>query len=169
MKPGAKYFEWEAKGVPVRIEIGPRDVDSGSVCVVRRFIKNEDQVPEAELRKLKKSFFPEAELYAKIENLLFVEMQNDLYERAKLRVKARSKIINSVTEFEDFLKALNTGFAWIHWGGSAEEEEKIAAKFETSIRCIPLPEDMIEGSQGEGTCPFTGKPSKQRVIMARAY
>lgn len=169
IKPGAKYFEWEAKGVPLRVEIGPRDVDAGSVCLVRRYIKNEDQVPEADLRKLKKSFMPEAELYAKVENLLFTEMQSDLYDRALQRMLKNSKIIDSLKDFESFMAGENPGFAWIHWGGTPEEEEKIAQKYETSIRCIPLSEDMIEGARGSGTCPFTGKPSAQRVIMARAY
>lgn len=169
LKPGAKYFEWESKGVPLRLEIGPRDVDSGSVCMVKRFVKNEDQVPEADLRKLKKSFLPEAELYSKIEHLLFTEMQNDLFERATLRMKQKSKLIDSVEDFKKFLASEQPGFAWIHWGGTPEEEEQISQKYETTIRCIPFEEDMIDGAKGKGTCPFTGKPSNQRVIMARAY
>jgi len=169
LKPGAKYFEWEAKGVPLRLEIGPRDVDQNSVCVVKRFVNAADNLPEPELRKLKKSFMPEEEFYGKVETILFQEMQKNLFEKAKARMIARSKIINSEKEFAEYLNDPQAGFAWIHWGGSAEEEEAISKKYETSIRCLPFEEDMIDGAKGAGTCPFTGKSSPQRVIMARAY
>ena len=171
MKPGEKYYEWERKGVPLRIEIGPRDVADGKLCLVRRFI-NPANVPGAQdevaLRKAKKTFVARNEALASIKTLLFETMQNELYAIAEERRLKRFKVIDSEKDFEAFFKG-DGGFAWVHWAGSSEDEEKIAAKYETSIRCIPFEDDTPAAARGSGTCFFTGKPSKQRVVMAKAY
>ena len=80
----------------------------------------------------------------------------------------RSRVINSLTEFEQFFKD-GGGFAWVHWAGTHEQEEEMAKRFETTIRCIPLPDQIPAGAQGAGQCILTGQPSAQRVVMARAY
>ena len=165
--PGAKYYEWEAKGVPVRIEIGPKDLEKGSLCVVRRFVLEKEGETEQEQRKRKKTFQPRAEAIAGIK-LLLDTMQRELLERAHLLRTKRSRVINSLTEFEQFFKD-GGGFAWVHWAGTHEQEEEMAKRFETTIRCIPLPDQIPAGAQGAGQCILTGQPSAQRVVMARAY
>ncbi len=153
--PGAKYYEWEAKGVPVRIEIGPKDLEKGQLCIARRFL------PAGAPRK---QFLPRAEAIAAIQPLLDA-MQRELLERARQFRDERSKVINSLDEFEKYFAGKDAGFAWVHWAGTHEQEEEMSRRFETTIRCIPL------GDQGKepGRCILTGQPSNQRVVMARAY
>ena len=165
--PGAKYYEWEAKGVPVRIEIGPKDLEKGSLCLVRRFVLEKEGETEQDQRKRKKTFVPRAEALAGIKPLLDT-MQRELLERAHLLRTKRSRVINSLAEFEQFFKD-GGGFAWVHWAGTDEQEEEMAKRFETTIRCIPLPNQIPAEAQGTGTCILTGQPSAQRVVMARAY
>lgn len=168
MKPGAKYYEWEMKGVPLRIEIGPKDIEKGSLCLVRRYVLENEGESEADLRKRKKSFVPRAEA---LETLpaLFAEMQGQLLERARRMRAKRMRVIDTLEAFEKFFGAEGGGFAWVHWAGSAEDEAKLSEKYETSIRCIPFVDQLPAGARGAGTCPFTGKPSEKRVLMARAY
>ena len=151
--PGAKYYEWEAKGVPLRIEIGPKDLEKGSLCIARRFFPAGAQ---------RKQFLPRNEALASIKPLLDT-MQRELFERARQFRDERSKVINSLAEFEKYFKD-GGGFAWVHWAGTHEQEEEMAKRFETTIRCIPL----NEGKEA-GKCILTGQPSQQRVVMARAY
>ena len=99
---------------------------------------------------------------------LLETMQCELLERAHLLRVKRSRVINSLAEFEQFFKD-GGGFAWVHWAGTHEQEEEMAKRFETSIRCIPLPDQIPAEAQGAGTCILTGQPSNQRVVMARAY
>jgi prolyl-tRNA synthetase len=169
MSPGAKFFEWESKGVPVRIEVGPRDVDQGTLCVVRRFLKDEDSVSETDLRRAKKSFVPRAKVLSELKSLILDSMQQDLLERAVKRRNACFHKVDSKQEFEAFAKSDASGFAFVHWAGSREDEEKLGSSFETSIRCIPFESDLPDEMKGTGTCPFTGRPSAQRVVMAKAY
>jgi prolyl-tRNA synthetase len=168
LKPVDKFFEWECKGVPLRIEIGPKDVANASLCLVRRFVPNEDALSEQERRKAKKSFVPRAQAIESIPALLD-KMQKELYERALERRNKRFKVIDSEADFAQFFQKDGGGFAWVHWAGSTADEEKISEKYETTIRCIPLADEIPENARGMGTCPFTGKPSAQRVIMAKAY
>jgi len=169
MSPGAKFFEWESKGVPLRIEIGPRDVDQGTLCVVRRFLKNEDSLQEAELRKAKKSFVPKAQVFNEIKTLLMDQMQKDLLERARARRDQRLFKIDSMKDFEAFVASDTCGFAFVHWAGGKNDEAALGKRFETSIRCIPYERDLPETMRGPGTCLFTGQASSTRVIMAKAY
>ena len=166
--PGAKYYEWEAKGVPLRIEIGPKDLEKGSLCVVRRFVLEKEGETEQEIRKRRKTFVPRAEAIASIKPTLD-GMQRELLERARaFRVK-RTRVINTLEEFESFFTKEDGGFAWVHWAADHDKEDEMSKRFETTIRCIPFPDQIPDEAKGEGKCILTGAPSSQRVLMARAY
>src|SRR5712672_424295 len=165
--PGAKYYEWEAKGVPVRIEIGPKDLEKGRLCLVRRFVLETEGESEQDQRKRKKTFVPRAEAIASIKPLLDT-MQRELFERAQQFRDKRSRVINTLEEFEKYFKD-GGGFAWVHWAGTHEQEEEMAKRFETTVRCIPLPDQLPADARDTGKCILTGQPSSQRVVMARAY
>jgi prolyl-tRNA synthetase len=159
LMPGAKYYEWEAKGVPVRVEVGPKDLEKGSLCIARRFFPAGAQ---------RKQFLPRAEALAAIKPLLET-MQRELLARARAFRAERSRVINTLAEFEQYFAGKDAGFAWVHWAGDHAQEDEMAKRFETTVRCIPLPDQIPAEAQGAGTCILTGKPSPQRVVMARAY
>ena len=168
MQPGAKYYEWERKGVPVRIEVGPKDLEKGSLCVVRRFVLEKEGESEQDLRKRKKQFLPRAEAIGGMGAMMDV-LQKELLERAKAMREKRTRIIDSIEDFEAFFKGEGGGFAWVHWAGTRDDEDAMAKRFETSIRCIPFEEQIPAAARGEGGCILTGKPSSQRVLMAKSY
>jgi prolyl-tRNA synthetase len=168
MNPGAKYYEWELKGIPIRVEIGPKDIEKQSLCVVRRFVLGAPGDDEAALRKKKKEFFPRQEALERIPVLL-AQMQGDLLEGARRLRREKSRVIDSIADYEQFMNSEGAGFAWVHWAGDAAEEEEMARRYETSIRCIPLDHQIPEDARGSGQCILTGKPSAQRVVMAKAY
>jgi prolyl-tRNA synthetase len=168
MQPGAKYYEWERKGVPVRIEIGPRDLEKGSLCVVRRFVIEQDGETEQEQRKRKKQFIARAEAIAGMPGLMDT-LQTDLLERARIMREKKTRILDTIEDFEAFFKGEGGGFAWVHWAGTHEDEDTMAKRFETSIRCLPFEDQIPEAGRGPGTCILTGKLSAQRVLMAKAY
>jgi len=168
MQPGAKYYEWERKGVPVRIEVGPKDLEKGSLCVVRRFVLEKEGESEQDLRKRKKQFLPRAEAIAGMPAMMDV-LQKELLERAMAMREKRSRIIDTIEEFEAFFKGEGGGFAWVHWAGTRDDEDAMAKRFETSIRCLPFEDQIPEAGRGAGTCILTGKPSGQRVLMAKSY
>lgn len=153
LRPGAKHFEWEQKGVPVRVEIGPRDVDGGS-CVYKR----RDRDPREKIS------IPLAGSGAFFKGLMD-EIQRSLFARAKA---FRDAHIVRVDTYEQFKEALHAGgvgnFVLAHWDGTTETEKKIKDETKATIRCIPF-----EGDKEPGACMVTGKPSAQRVIFARAY
>jgi len=157
--PGAKYYEWEAKGVPVRIEVGPKDLEKGSLCIVRRFSPAGAQ---------RKQFLPRAAAIAGIKPLLDT-LQRELLERARQFRASRSRVINSLDELAQYFAGKDAGFAWVHWAGTHEQEDEMTKRFETTIRCIPFPDQIPAEAQGSGKCILTGQPSPQRVVMARAY
>jgi prolyl-tRNA synthetase len=167
--PGAKYYEWEAKGVPIRIEIGPKDLEKGSLCLVRRFLLEKAGETEQELRKRRKTFLPRAEALASIKPTLDA-MQRELLERAKAFRTSHTRVINTMEEFEQFFaKDAPGGFAWVHWAGDHDKEDELAKRFETTIRCIPFADQIPGEAKDEGRCIFTGGSSTQRVLVARAY
>ena len=168
VQPGAKYYEWERKGVPVRVEIGPRDLEKGSLCLVRRFVKEVEGESEQEMRKRKKSFVERGAAIAGMPGML-AEMQRELLEIARARREKKTRIIDTLEEYERFFKEEGGGFAWVHWAGGQAEEEEMVQRFETSIRCIPFDDQLPPGAEGSGTCILTGKPSARRVLMAKAY
>ena len=148
-KPGYKFAEWELKGVPLRIAIGPRDIENGTVELARRDTKE-------------KSVTSIDGIDLHIKNLLN-EIQSAIYERAK---SFRDENIHTVNSWDEFKEVLNSkgGFISAHWDGTGETEEKIKELTKATIRCIPL-----DNIQEEGKCVLTGNPSKQRVLFAKAY
>jgi len=148
-KPGWKFAEYELKGVPLRIAIGPRDIENGTVELARR-------------DTLTKEIVQQENLVSVIENLL-VEIQESLLHKA---MEFRNSHITKVNTFDEFKEILENkgGFVSAHWDGTDETEDKIKHLTKATIRCIPL-EDSIE----EGVCVFSGKPSQRRVLFAKAY
>lgn len=168
MQPGAKYYEWEGKGVPLRIEVGPKDLEKGSLCIARRFVAEiPGEAPDAQRRR-RKSFLPRAEAIASIVPTL-AAMQAELLERARKTRDARTRVIDTIADFEKFFKDEGGGFAWVHWAGTPEQEDEMAKRFETSIRNIPFEDQIPAAAKGAGVCILTGKPSGQRVLMSKSY
>ena len=148
-KPGFKFAEWELKGVPVRIAIGNRDLESGTVEVARRDTKE----------KQKMEFIG---LEDNISNLL-ATMQDAIFNKALSYRNDHTTEVNSWEEFQEVLET-KTGFISAHWDGTAETEDKIQQATKATIRCIPF-----DNPQEDGVCVFSGKPSKERVLFAKAY
>ncbi len=140
--------EYELKGVPLRIAIGPRDLESGTVEVARRDTLTKETVSQEKLETLVPS--------------LLDQMQLDIYQKA-LDFRTRKTI--KVDTWSEFLSQIDEGgFISAHWDGTAETEKAIQEETKATIRCIPI------GAESEaGVCVKTGKPSKQRVLFARAY
>ncbi len=149
LKPGFKFAEYEMKGYPVRIAIGPKDLEKGTVEVARR-------------DKLTKEFVSQDNVVSYVKNLLD-DIQNNIFNRA---LQFREQNTRKVETYEEFKKLLDTegGFILAHWDGTPETEERIKEETKATIRCIPL-----DSESEEGKCIFTGKPSNKRVIFARAY
>ncbi|MDA3911858.1 MAG: proline--tRNA ligase [Bacteroidales bacterium] len=148
-RPGFKFAEYELKGYPVRVAVGPRDLESGQYEVARR-------------DTLEKSFVAESEIVEYIENLLG-EMQTAIFNKAKIRREETTSKVDTYDEFKKILEE-KPGFILAHWDGTAETEERIKNETKATIRCIP-----IDSEKEEGKCMVTGKPSKRRVIFAKAY
>jgi prolyl-tRNA synthetase len=148
-KPGFKFAEWELKGVPVRVAIGPKDLENGTFEVARR-------------DALTKEVKPADGIVSYIQDLL-EQIQKDLFNKAVDYRTAHTTEVNSFEEFKDILDN-KTGFVSAHWDGTAETEEKIKDLTKATIRCIPL--DRVEEA---GVCILTGAPSKGRVLFAKAY
>lgn len=148
-KPGWKFSEYEMQGVPVRIALGPRDIQNGTAEVSRRDTKE-------------KKIYTADSLGAMIPKLLD-EMQKNLYQKA---LDWRTKNTYEVDDYGQFKKALDDtpGFMMAHWDGTAETEGKIKEETKATIRCIP-----VNGADESGKCMVTGNPSKGRVIFGRAY
>ena len=157
MRPGAKYYEWERKGVPMRIELGPRDIEKGQVCVKMRVGTAAGEGKE---------FLDETAFVDGMRERLLT-YQSELLARAKERMANSMVHIDTWEEFEKTFTGDSSTFAWCHWDGTAETEAKIKERTKVTIRCIPL--DGQGPAPEEGTCILSGKPSKQRVLMAKAY
>jgi prolyl-tRNA synthetase len=148
-KPGWKFNQYELQGVPVRIAIGPKDLEKGSVEVARR-------------DTLTKQFMQQDEV-AKAIPALLDEIQASLFEKALSFREQNSQTADTWEEFKALMKG-NPGFVYAHWDGTTETEDKIKDLTKATIRCIPL-----NNNQEEGKCILTGKPSTQRVVFAKAY
>jgi len=160
IKPGAKYYEWERKGVPLRIEIGPRDIDAGTVMIKRRV------APLDADGKPKKETLPMKNLGVSIGKVLD-EFQEFLFVQAKSRREANTLLVDSWKEFEEVFAEQSSKFVWAHWDGTSETESAIKESTKATIRCIALPG---EGPAPEaGKCIKTGMPSRQRVLFAKNY
>lgn len=147
--PGFKFNDYELKGVPLRIAIGPKDIEKGSVEIARR-------------DTLEKSFVAQDGVIQWVVDML-PRIQSEMFEKAK---KMRDEHITTVDDYVSFKNLLEEkgGFISAHWDGTAETEEKIKNETKATIRCIP-----IEQSKEEGVCIYSGKPSRQRVLFAKAY
>jgi prolyl-tRNA synthetase len=148
-KPGWKFAEYEFKGVPVRLAIGPRDLENHTVEVARR-------------DTLEKETLQIENIEVKIKNLL-EQIQKKLYQKA---LSFRENNTHAVNTWDDFVDTIENkgGFVLAHWDGTTETEEKIKEETKATIRTIPM-----NGRMEEGVCVYSGKPSKQRVVFARAY
>ena len=148
-KPGFKFAEYEMKGVPLRIAIGPRDLENSTVEIARRDTKE-------------KKIHQQEGLADKVKNLLD-DIQTNIYQKAIAYREEMTYKADTWDEFKDILENKG-GFILAHWDGSAATEEKIKQETKATIRCIPI-ENVLE----EGQCIFSGNPSKQRVLFAKAY
>ncbi|HEY6841072.1 MAG TPA: proline--tRNA ligase [Chthoniobacterales bacterium] len=159
---GAKNWEWIKRGVPVRIEIGPRDLAAGTVAVSRR-----DQ-PVKE-----KSFQSSAEVVDRLPAIL-EDIQMNLYQRAKVLRDTSTVRIDSKKDFYDFFTPKNKekpeihgGFALAHWSGSPAVEAQVKQELKVTIRCIPFDQEVRDDEPG--ACVISGEPSPRRVLFAKSY
>lgn len=148
-KPGFKFAEWELKGVPVRIAVGPKDLENGTFEVARRDLLSKEVV--------------QADTVVEHVDQLLNAIQENLFTKA---LNYRNEHITEVNSFDEFKEVLETkgGFLLAHWDGTPETEEKIKELTKATIRCIPM-----DRKEEEGNCILTGKPSKGRVLFAKAY
>ena len=147
-RPGFKFAEYELKGVPVRLAIGARDIENGTVEVMRR-------------DKLEKSVAQLDGIATYVKDLLD-DIQQNIFNKALAHRESKTVEVDT---YEDFKQKIEEGgFILAHWDGTPETEEKIKEETKATIRCIPL-----DGDKTPGVCMVTGKPSAQRVIFARSY
>ena len=149
VRSGFKFAEYELKGVPVRLALGPRDMEQGTVELLRR-------------DTLEKQTVPQQGLADRIEALL-AEIQQNIFRKA---LAYRDSMITRVDTWDDFVRTLDEkgGFLLAHWDGTPETEVAIKEATKATIRCIP-----IDAPEEEGRCIFSGKPSHRRVLFARSY
>jgi len=148
-KPGWKFAEYELKGVPLRLAVGPRDLENNTVEVARRDI-------------MTKETYSMDNIDATVEKLL-VEIQDSIYQKA---FKYREENTTEVQNYEEFKDVLNTkgGFVKAHWDGTPETEDKIKQETKATIRCI-----LLDEKEEVGKCIYSGKPSTRKVVFAKAY
>ena len=148
-KPGYKFNEYELKGVPMRISIGPKDLESGTVEIARRDTLKKEVISQDKVVDF---------IYSQLEKI-----QSDLFQKA---LDFKESHITKVENFEEFKNILDNkgGFILAHWDGTQETEEMIKKSTKATIRCIPL-----DSKEEVGKCVFSGNPSKQRVLFAKAY
>ncbi len=148
-RPGFKFAEWEMKGVPLRVAVGARDMQNGTVELARRDTQTKETVSQEGLA-------------VTIENLLGI-IQENIYHKA---LSFRSEHITEVNSYEEFKDVLENkgGFISCHWDGTVETEKRVKDETKATIRCIPL-----DAKDEVGVCIFTGKPSGKRVLFAKAY
>ncbi len=147
-RPGFKFAEHELRGVPVRLGIGPKDLESGKIELARRDTLTKESVERTNV--------------VAIVVALMVEIQTSMFNLALQRRAESTSVVNTWEEFEAALE--KGGFIYAHWDGTPESEQKIKEKTKATIRCIP-----IDNKQENGKCILTGNDSKQRVVFARAY
>ena len=148
-RPGWKFAEYEMKGVPVRIAIGPKDLENSTVEIARRDTKEKKSISLDNI----------AGYIADLLN----DIQANIFTKAKSFLTEHITEVNKWDEFTDVLEN-KTGFVSAHWDGTGETEEKIKELTKATIRCIPF-----DAKQEDGKCILTGNPSKQRVLFAKAY
>lgn len=146
--PGWKFAEYELKGVPVRLAMGARDMENGTIEVFRRDTNTKETLPLEGIAE---------HIQALLENI-----QQTIFQKALDRRQAFTRTVDTYDEFKEEIK--KGGFLLCHWDGTPETEEKIKAETKATIRCIPF-----DGDKTPGKCMVTGKPSAQRVVFAIAY
>jgi prolyl-tRNA synthetase len=148
-KPGFKFAEYELKGIPVRIAIGPRDLENKTAEVARRDTLTKETIPVDSVTEY-------------IQRLL-IDIQDNILKKAIIFKEENTFYIDS---WDEFIKTLDDkgGFILAHWDGTAETEMKIKEETKATIRCIPF-----DSPEEEGKCIYSGKPSKKRVLFARSY
>jgi prolyl-tRNA synthetase len=149
LSPGWKYHHWEQRGVPIRVELGPRDLENNQAVVVRRDTGEKQPVPRSELPKVVASTFD--------------EIQDNLFARAKQLQQEFTFDVDDEATFREKLENPG-GFLRAHWCEDAACEARIQDETKATIRCIP-----VEFVEDKGSCPFCKKPSNRRVIFAKAY
>ena len=149
-KPGYKYYEWEQKGTPMRLEIGPRDLEKNQVMMKGRL--------DSEKNALNMDG-----LHQSVENYL-TNFQAGLLDRAKQRRAEATLKVDSYDDFKEIFAGQNSRFVYAYWDGTAETEAQIKEETKATIRCIPLDIDKEPGK-----CMVSGQPSKQRVLFAKSY
>jgi prolyl-tRNA synthetase len=147
--PGWKFSDYELKGVPVRLAIGARDLQNNTIEVARRDMLTKETI---QIEKVNEHI-----------PALLDEIQANIFQKA---LKFRQENTFYVDKWSDFVSTLDTqgGFIMAHWDGTAETEERIKEETKATIRCIPF-----DAAEEDGKCVYSGKPSKQRVLFARAY
>lgn len=148
-KPGWKFNEYELKGVPVRVALGPKDLENKTFEIARR-------------DNLSKELVPEAEAVSYVEQLL-KDIQDNLFQKA---LAMRHSLTHEAETYDEFKTLIEEkgGFVWAHWDGTSETEDRIKNETKATIRCIPL-----EGPETPGKCIFTGRDSARKVLFAKAY
>ena len=165
IRGGEKTWQWVKKGVPLRLEVGPRDMADDAVFMARRDKGAKDKVS-----------VPRAQFLAEVTQILD-EIQTGLFERAKAFREAHTQVIDDKDAFYKFFTPKNAdqpeihgGFALTHWSGDHDVAEQIQTDLGVTIRCIPTDDPANPAIGAEpGTCPFSGKPSPRRVVWAKAY
>ena len=150
--PGYKFADYELKGVPVRLAMGGRDLENGTIEIARRDTLTKETISIDGIEE-------------KIQSLL-EEIQRNCYQKALNYRIAQTREVNSYEEFKEEIK--KGGFLLCHWDGTPETEERIKEETKATIRCIPL-EDLPGHKNEPGKCMVTGKPSAGRVVFAIAY
>ena len=142
----------------MRVEIGPKDLEKGQLCLARRFSSGAETGGKA-----KKDFLPRTEALARIPEIL-QQMQGELLEKARNYRASRTREVSDIAVYRRFFDEEGGGFALCHWCGDGDCEKALAEKYRTSIRNIP-----VDSKEEKGDCIRCGKPSVRRVIMAQAY
>jgi prolyl-tRNA synthetase len=160
VRPGAKYFEWERKGVPLRLEIGPRDLEQRSVLAKLRIAETDERGRPKKLR------LPMEDVGVRVGKELD-DFQALLFDRAQRRLREETVFVDDWAGFEEVFRDQGSRFVYAHWDGTAETETAIKEATKATIRCVPHPED---GPPAEpGRCVRTARPSAQRVLFAKSY
>jgi len=160
IKPGAKYYHWEQRGVPIRLELGPRDLENKAVMAKMRIADLDEKG-----RAVKESL-PWDGLGVEIGKRLDA-FQTKLYVDALARRKAKEVFVDSWDDFTDLFKDGESSFVWAHWDGTSETELAIKDATKATIRCIPYEGDGPDAEPGK--CIKTGAPSQQRVLFSKNY
>jgi len=148
--PGFKFNDWEMRGVPLRIEIGPKDVEKGTVAFARRDIPG----------KAGKSFVPQTQLLDQVGEVL-ADIQNSMHDKA---LAFRDANTHSPKDYDDFREVVRSGWALSWWCGNPDCEAKIKEETKATTRCIPF-----EQPGGSGNCIYCNQPAEEKVYFSRAY